>query len=118
MTTEAATPKPPEKPAEKSSIWLPAERQSSKEKYGCEIIIEGGSLQDVSTKKAPTDAYIITYMHEDKVHYDLTRGSKVTIFDMYWDKFKGGLQSINYGNGGIKPNLWGYQAPTPKKKRK
>ena len=57
-------------------------------------------------------------MHEDKVHYDLTRGTKTSLFDMYWDKFKGGLQSIGYGNGGIKPNLWGYQAPAKKKKRK
>ena len=72
-----------------------------------------------NTKKAPTDAYIIQYLHEDKVHYDLTRGTKVTLFDMYWDKFKGGLKSINYGNGGVKPNLWGYSAPKPKgKKRK
>jgi len=38
---------------------------------------------------------------------------------MYWDKFKDGIQSINYGSGTIKPNLWGYQSPkAPKKKRK
>ena len=122
MTTEAATPKPPEKPPEKPeekpSIWSSSEKQLSKEKYGCEIIIDSGSLEDVSIKKAPTDAYIIKYLHEDKVRFDLTRGTKVTIFDMYWDKFKGGLKSINYGNGSIKPNLWGYQAPPSKKKRK
>ena len=122
MTTEAATPKPPEKPPEKPeekpSIWSSSEKQLSKEKYGCEIIIDSGSLEDVSIKKAPTDAYIIKYLHEDKVRFDLTRGTKVTIFDMYWDKFKDGLKSINYGNGSIKPNLWGYQAPPSKKKRK
>ena len=37
---------------------------------------------------------------------------------MYWDKFKGGLQTIDYGKGTIKPNLWGYKAPQQKKKRK
>ena len=37
---------------------------------------------------------------------------------MYWDKFKGGLQSIAYGSGGIKPNLWGYQSPKPPKKKR
>ena len=102
----------------KVTIWTKEEKDNLKSKYGSEILVENGSYEDVTTTQAPTDAYIIKYMHEDKVHYDLTRGSKVTIFDMYWDKFKGGLQSINYGNGGIKPNLWGYQAPTPKKKRK
>jgi hypothetical protein len=57
-------------------------------------------------------------MYEDNVHYDLTRGTRNTLFDMYWDKFKGGLQTIDYGKGTIKPNLWGYKAPQQKKKRK
>ncbi len=102
----------------KKSIWTTEERDSSKEKYGCEVIIENGSIADVSTRQAPSDCYIIKYLHEDKIHFDLTRGTKVTLFDMYWDKFKGDLKSIDYGNGTIKPNLWGYQAPTKKKKRK
>ena len=115
MTTETTTEK---KAAEKSSPWLPTERESSREKYGCEIIVENGSNTEVATKKAPTDAYIINYMHEDKVCSDLTRGTKTTLFDMYWDKFKEGLKSIEYGQGTIKPNLWGYQTPPKKKKRK
>ena len=102
----------------KVSIWSKEEREQMKSNYGCEVIVEDGSLEDANTKKAPTDAYVIKYLHEDKVHYDLTRGTKVSLFNMYWDKFKGGLQSIAYGNGGIKPNLWGYQAPAKKKKRK
>ena len=118
MTTEAAAPKPPEKSVEKSSAWLPEEKQSSKEKYGCDIIVENGSYNDVFIKNAPTDAYIIKYLYEEKIRFDLTRGTKISLFDMYWDKFKGDLKSIDYGNGSIKPNLWGYQTPTPKKKRK
>tara|TARA_B100000902_G_C27167786_1_gene842112 strand:- start:436 stop:771 length:336 start_codon:yes stop_codon:yes gene_type:complete len=102
----------------KQSIWSKEEKENLGPQYGCDIVVEDGSIEDVSTKKAPTDAYIIKYLYEDNVHYDLTRGTKVSLFDMYWDKFKGGLQSIGYGNGGIKPNLWGYQAPAKKKKRK
>ena len=102
----------------KKSIWSKEEKERVGSQYGCDIVVEDGSIEDVSTKKAPTDAYIIKYLYEDNVHYDLTRGTKVSLFDMYWDKFKGGLQSIGYGNGGIKPNLWGYQAPAKKKKRK
>ena len=115
MTTVAEPKKPEQK---KVSIWTQEERDTLKQKYGSEIIIEDGSSEDVSTKKAPTDAYIIKYIHEDKVHFDLTRGTKIKLFDMYWDKFKGGLQSIAYGNGAIKPNLWGYQSPTTKKKKR
>ena len=106
------------KQEEKKLIWTKEEREKIRSEYGCDIIIEDGSLEDVSTKQAPTDAYIIKYLHEDKVHFDLTRGSKISLFDMYWDKFKGDLKSIDYGNGSIKPNLWGYQAPAKKKKRK
>ena len=112
MTTTA--PKAPEK---KKSFWTTEELDNLKTKYGTEIVIENGSLQDVSTKKVPTDCYIIKYVRDDEIHYDLSRGSKVTLFDMYWDKFKGDLKTIGYGNGTIKPNLWGYQSSTKKKRK-
>ena len=106
------------KPEQKQSIWSQKERDSTKEKYGCEVIVEGGSIQDVSIKQAPTDSYIIKYVYNDNIHYDLARGTKVNLFNMYWDKLKGDLKGIDYGNGNIKPNLWGYTAPKSKKKRK
>ena len=106
------------KEVESKDFWTTEERSNSKIKYGCEILISNGSVQDVGTKKAPTDAYIIKYVQEENVHYDLTRGTKISLFDMYWDKFKNGLKSIEYGKGSIKPNLWGYKAPQQKKKRK
>ena len=112
MTTELKKP-------EKKMIWTKEERDGSKEKYGCEVLIESGSLKDVSTKHFPTDSYIIKYVYDDNIHYDLTRGSRIKLFDMYWDKFKSGLKSIDYGKGTIKQNLWGYQSPkSSKKKRK
>ena len=114
MTTTA--PKAPEK---KKSFWTTEELDNLKTKYGTEIVIENGSLQDVSTKKVPTDCYIIKYVRDDEIHYDLSRGSKVTLFDMYWDKFKGKLKAIDHSNGTIRPNLWRYQStPARKKKRK
>jgi hypothetical protein len=114
MTTTTTAPKTPEK---KKSFWTTEELDNLKTKYGTEIVVENGSLQEVSTRKAPTDCYIIKYVCDDEIHYDLSRGSKVTLFDMYWDKFKGDLKTIGYGNGTIKPNLWGYQAPTKKKRK-
>tara|TARA_X000000368_G_C22396835_1_gene435726 strand:- start:9 stop:368 length:360 start_codon:yes stop_codon:yes gene_type:complete len=114
-TEEKQLKKPPEK---KEVIWTKEERNTLKEKYGSEIIIENGSIEDVSIKEVPSDAYIIKYSYGDKIHFDLTRGTKITLFDMYWDKFKDGLKSIGYGNGNIKPNLWGYQSPATKKKKR
>ena len=106
------------KKPEKKTIWTTEERSNLQTLYGCDIVVENGSLEDVSVKNVPTDSYIVKYMYEDKVHYDLTRGTKTNLFDMYWYKFKSGLKNIDYGNGTIKPNLWGYKAPQQKKKRK
>tara|TARA_Y100001938_G_C7877345_1_gene323282 strand:+ start:165 stop:536 length:372 start_codon:yes stop_codon:yes gene_type:complete len=107
------------KPERKEMVWTKEERDTLKSKYGSEILVENGSYEDVNTTKAPSDAYIIKYTYEDKVCLDLTRGTKIKLFDMYWDKFKGALQSIDYGKGTIKPNLWGYQStPAKRKKRK
>ena len=108
-----------EKKPEVKTNWTNAERQNCLRDYGCEIIVDNGSYEDVCTKKAPTDASIVKYQFEDKVCFDLTRGTKIKLFDMYYDKFRGGsIQSIDYGHGTIKPNIWGYKSPQQKKRRK
>jgi len=101
----------------KQTFWTTTEKETSKEMYGCEILIENGSTSDVMTNDAPTDASIVTYIVDDKEHQDLTRGSRVKLFDMYYDKFKN-VKSIDYGNGNIKPNLWGYRNTSAPKKKK
>ena len=98
--------------------WTSTEKESLKETYGTEILVENGNPADVQTKDAPTDASIVTYTVDGKEHQDLTRGSRVNVFDMYYDKFKKGLKSIDYGFGNIKPNLWGYQNQQGPKKKK
>ena len=102
----------------KETFWTTTEKETSKEIYGTEILIENGSLDEVSTKDAPSDASIITYEIDGTIHRDLTRGPRVKLFDMYYDKFKMGLKIIDYGYGMIKPSLWGYQSATAPKKKK
>ena len=114
MTTKTK-PEPKEK---KELIWTSQEKENHKSEYGCEIIVENGTLDQVSITNAPTDAFIVTYEYQEKVCRDLTRGSRVKLFDMYYDKFKMGLKVIDYGKGTIKPNLWGYNSSPQKKKRK
>ena len=109
----------PEKSEIKETYWTPSEKESLKEQYGCEILIENGSLDEVSTSDAPSDAWIVTYEIDGTVHRDLTRGTRVKLFDMYYDKFKMGIKIIDYGKGTIKPALWGYNnTKTPKKKKR
>ena len=109
-----------EKKVEKrETYWTPTEKESLKESYGTEILVENGSPADVQTKDAPTDASIVTYTVDGKEHQDLTRGARVKLFDMYYDKFTN-VKRIEYGQGTIKPALWGYsrEAAPKKKKRK
>ena len=97
--------------------WTPAERETCKSRYGCEIVVENGSYADVRTKEAPRDAYIIKYLVDDKICCDLTKGSRSKLFDMYWDKFRENLKSIDFGYGIINARCWGYQAPKTKKRK-
>ncbi len=107
------------KPEPKFEPWTKEEKESSKDKYCCEILVSNGSLADVNTVQVPTDAFIIKYVVDDKTLLDLSRGTKTKLFDMYWDKFKGGLKDIQYGKGTISPKMWGYQSPNaPKRKKK
>ena len=97
--------------------WTPAEREICKSRYGCDIIVENGSYEEVCTKEAPRDAYIIKYLVDGKICSDLTRGSKIKLFDMYWDKFHENLKSIEFGYGTLNSKTWGYQAPKTKKRK-
>ena len=107
-----------DKPEKKETYWTSTEKESLKETYGTEILVENGSASDVMTKEAPTDASIVTYTVDGIEHQDLTRGSRVKLFDMYYDKFKMGVKIIDYGKGTIKPALWGYNNTTAPKKKK
>ena len=97
--------------------WTPAEKETCKSRYGCEILIQDGSYAEVCTKDAPNDAYIIKYMVDDKICFDLTRGGRIKLFDMYWDKFKSGFVGFSWTKGSVNPKMWGYKPKEEKKKR-
>ena len=113
-----------EKTAKRPDFWTKEEKENTKNNYSCEILISNGSFEQVRTREVPTDACIIQYMVDNTDCYDLARGTRVKLFDMYYDKFKQGLKSIDYGKGTISPKLWKYASPQSngngngKKKRK
>ena len=106
-----------EKPEIRETYWTSTEKESLKEMYGTEILVENGSSADVMTREAPTDASIVTYTVDGKEHQDLTRGARVKLFGMYYDKFTN-VKRIDYGQGTIKPSLWGYSSEAAPKKKK
>jgi hypothetical protein len=114
-TSEVSRVKPQKE--EDMEFWTPAEKETCKTRYGCEILIQNGSYAEVCTKDAPNDAHIIKYVIDDKICFDLTRGTRVRLFDMYWDKFRDNLKSINWGYGKHNPKTWGYKSPEKKKRK-
>ena len=52
------TPELKKKP-EKKTIWTTEEKNNLQSLYGCDILVENGSLEDVSVKNVPTDSYIV-----------------------------------------------------------
>ncbi len=112
--TETAT----ENRHKKNRTWTDEEKETHRVQYGCEILIENGTHNECMTHNAPTDALVIHYIHNERDCYDLTRGNRTKIFDMYYDKFKRNLKAINFGGGNIKPAMWGYKSPSKSKKRK
>tara|TARA_B100001250_G_scaffold402478_1_gene415647 strand:+ start:235 stop:603 length:369 start_codon:yes stop_codon:yes gene_type:complete len=106
------------KPEVKFEPWSKEEKETSKTKYACEILVSNGSLADVHTTDAPNDAWVVKYTVDDKECLDLSRGTKTKLFDMYYDKFSKGLKSIEYGSGTVSPKLWGYQTKTSRKKKR
>ena len=107
-----------EKPTKPTSAWS-AEEKKLIGTYGCQLIYEDATQEQLVDRKVPTDSMIVSYKVEDKVHKDLVRGSQSNIFDLYFDKFgKGSIQKIDYGHGTISPSQWGYKAPEKRKRRK
>ena len=106
-----------EKPTKPSSAWS-AEEKKLIGTYGCQLIYENATQEQLVDRKVPTDSMIVSYKVEGKDHTDLVRGSQVNIFDLYYDKFgKDSLQGIDFGHGNINPQMWGYKTKEKKKKR-
>jgi hypothetical protein len=94
------------------------ERSVLPSNYGCEIILEKTTVENAKDSSFPNDAYLIWYNLDGKDHIDLVRGTRVRIFDMYYDKYGPGVvQKIDFGYGRTNPKLWGYKQPDKKKKR-
>ena len=107
-----------EKPAKSSSVWSVEEKKLIGT-YGCQLIYEDATEDQLVDRKVPTDSMVIYYRVEGKDHKDLIRGTQANIFDLYYDKFgKGSVQKMSYGHGTISPAQWGYKPPEKRKRRK
>jgi hypothetical protein len=98
--------------------WTTEEKKETSSRYGCEILFERTTLSQVKDPSLPNDAYLILYRVNDETYVDLCRGTRVKIFDMYYDKFgPGSVQKIDFGYGRVSPKVWGYRAPEKKRRK-
>ena len=94
------------------------ERQILPHEYGCEVLLEKTTLERAKDTSYPNDAYLIWYDVDGERYIDLVRGSRVKIFDMYYDKLgHGAVQKIDFGYGRANPKLWGMKQPEKKKRK-
>lgn len=100
----------------KDMSWTQEEKKNLPPNYGCQLIYEKATQEQIKDKNVPNDAYLVTYKVDDEVFVDVCRGKRVKIFDLYYDKFgPGSVLNIDFGYGSVNPKLWGY---TPTKKGK
>ena len=94
------------------------QKQVLPHEYGCEVLLQDTTLDKVKDSSFPNDAYLIWYDSDGTKRLDLVRGTRVRIFDMYYDKYGPGVvQKIDFGYGRTNPKLWGYKQPEKKKKK-
>ena len=99
--------------------WTAKEKEQLGNKYSTELLTENCNAEQKTNKYLPSDAYLVTYKHEKELRSDLVRSpSRINLFDMYYDKYREGLNKIEWGYGTINPSQWGYKQSEKKKKRK
>ncbi len=85
--------------------------------YSCEVILEKTTKDKANDRKLPSDAFEVYYVVDGQERLDVTRsGKKVNVFDFYYDKY-GNVKKIDYGQGTVSPNMWGYKKPEKKRRK-
>ena len=86
--------------------------------YNCEILLEKTDIVSAKNSNFPNDAYLVWYVEDENEFIDLVRGTRVKIFDMYYDNYgSSSIKKIDFGYGRTNPKLWGYKR-SEKTKRK
>lgn len=106
------------KEKEKMAESSKREKKVLPHEYGCEILLQKTTVQSAKDSSFPNDAYLIWYSFNGENCVDLVRGTRVRIFDMYYDKYgPGSVKKIDWGYGRVSPKMWGYKEPEKKKRR-
>ena len=97
-----------------------SEEQILQMKASCTTVIYTGCDDSVAhDKNLPTTAYLIKCKDGDKEWQDVVMGTRVSIFDSYWDVFKKNvIEKMDWTSGTINPSSWNSKPKPPKKRRR
>jgi hypothetical protein len=79
------------------------------------IIQKDCDISAANNRSLPLNSYIISYSDNKTVKYDIVQGSKVTIFDHYYDEYRN-LISMKWTNGKVNPKMYNNQDQKKSKK--
>jgi hypothetical protein len=83
----------------------------------CKVVHEKCEKEVAKDKSLPVNSYLVTYLLEDKLTYDIVICNKrANAFDIYWDKYRENLKSIEWTDGKVNAKTWGYKPPERKRK--
>lgn len=83
----------------------------------CKVVHEKCEKTAAKDKSLPVNSYLVTYLLEDKLTYDIVICNKrANAFDIYWDKYRENLKSIEWTDGKVNAKTWGYKPPERKRK--
>lgn len=83
----------------------------------CKVVHEKCEKEVAKDKSLPVNSYLVTYLLEDKLTYDIVICNKrADAFDIYWDKYRENLKSIEWTDGKVNAKTWGYKPPERKRK--
>ncbi len=97
-----------------------SEEQILQMKAGSTTVIYTGCDDSVAQDKSlPSTAYLIKCKDGDKEWQDIVMGTRVSIFDSYWDVFKKNvIEKMDWTSGTINPSSWNSKPKPPKKRRR
>ena len=86
---------------------------------GVTVIHNGCDISASKDKSLPTTAWLMSCKLEDKEWNDIVMGTRVSVFDSYYDAFgKNVIQKMDWTSGNISPISWNATVKQPSKKGK
>ena len=86
---------------------------------GVTVIHNGCDISASKDRGLPTTAWLMSCKLEDKEWNDIVMGTRVSVFDSYYDAFgKNVIQRMDWTSGTVNPTSWNVDVKSPTKKKR